>query len=188
MRTLEDIRGRCFITEDGHWLWRGALRPDGRPNIYAPDYTFDPAGTKLRSQAGPRAVWHCHTGAPIRDGWRVFGTCDEKACCNPEHMRCISCALQGVYVRRTGVFKGRTTRIRANRAINRKRTVRTPEAIAHIQASQATGVQLARDLGISTSVVSRARRGNVRSLQAASGMFAALCTPVAGPRILAGAP
>ena len=25
MRTLEEIKGRCVVTEDGHWLWKGFL-------------------------------------------------------------------------------------------------------------------------------------------------------------------
>ena len=77
MKNLEEIRERCVITEDEHWLWRDALRPDGRPNIWAPDYTRG----GMQTQSGPRAVWHCSTGLPISAKWRAYGTCSEPTCC-----------------------------------------------------------------------------------------------------------
>ena len=68
MKTLEEIRQRCVITDDGHWLWKGATRPDGRPNIWAPDYTRGGMAT----QCGTRAVWHCSTEKAIPEGWRAY--------------------------------------------------------------------------------------------------------------------
>lgn len=174
MKTLEEIKGRCFITEDGHWLWRGALRPDGRANIYAPNYTSG----KMEVQAGPRAVWHCHTEEPIPPGWRAFGTCEEKACCNPEHTNCTSNADFGAYLSRDGALKGQTNRILANRAINRKRAKLTPEVIAHIQASTLTGLALARELKLSPASVSKARRGQTVVYQAGGGFFLGLVASV----------
>lgn len=170
MRTLEEIRERCHITEDGHWLWRGSLRPDGRANIYAPD---NKSGA-MQVQSGPRAVWQCYTGQALPDGWRVFGTCDEPACCNPEHMRCGSPAMLGAYIARKGVWKGSTARFIANKAINRKRAVLTPDVIAYIQASSLSGIKLARELGISHGSVSKARRGETRAFSAVGGVFAGL--------------
>lgn len=102
MRTLAEIKGRSVITEDGHWLWRGSLRRDGRPNIYAPDYTH--ANGALRTQCGMRAVWHCVNQKAVPEGCRVFGNCDEPTCCNPAHIKCTSVddgklkrLLRGIY-------------------------------------------------------------------------------------------
>ena len=155
MRTIEEIMDRCVITDDGHWLWKGALRPDGRANIYAPNYTKG----GMTVQHGPRAVWHCHTGKPIPAGWRAYGICDEMKCCNPAHVRCTSDAEFGQWVRRTGKLKGQTARIFANRATLRKRSVVNPDLIFFIQTSDKTGVALAAELGLSKQVVSKARRG-----------------------------
>lgn len=173
MRTIEEIKGRCFITEDGHWLWKGSLRPDGRANIYAPDYTRGKGG--MRTQCGTRAVWHCMHRKPVPAGYRVFGTCPEQACCNPSHVRCASEEDFGLWMRKNGNYKGKTNRILANRAIGRKRSVFTPESIAYIQTSDKTGRALARELGVSEQSVSKARRGEIVVFAgAAGGMFSGL--------------
>lgn len=171
MKTLDEIRGRCRITEDGHWLWAGSLRPDGRANIYAPDCT----NGGMSTQPGPRAVWHCKTGKAIPKGWRAFGTCDERACCNPEHVACASEKTLGRWVAKKGILKGQTKRILANRAIGRARSKLTPELIAEIQASSETGVALADRLGLGTTLVSKARRGKAIAFAGAgAGMFSGL--------------
>lgn len=168
MKTLEDIRGRCRMV-DGHWIWAGALRPDGRANIYGPDYTKG----GMKTQIGPRAVWHVSTGKPIPNGWRVYGNCDEPACVNPAHIECTSPVARGKHVQETGALKGSPRRILANRAIGRKRATLTPALIAEIQLSPETGVQLTARLGIGRATISKARRGEARAFQAA-GLFSGL--------------
>lgn len=174
MRTMEEIKGRCFITEDGHWLWRGALRPDGRANIYAPDYTRHGGG--MQTQSGPRAVWHCAHRKAVSDGHRVIGTCTFKACCNPRCVKSITEADYGERVRKTGAHKGKATRILANRAIGRKRSVFTAESIAYVQSSTKTGLELAAELGVSKSSITKARRGQLVVFAGGSvaGMFSGL--------------
>lgn len=170
MKTLEDIRQRCVI-QDGHWLWRGSLRPDGRPNIWAPDYTKG----GMQTQCGPRAVWHCSTERPIPPNWRAYGTCDERTCCNPAHVRCTSEPDYGRWLAEQGVYKGKTSRILANRAISRARSKLTPALIAEIQASPETGVALAARLNMGTSTISKARRGESLAFAGAgAGMFTGL--------------
>ena len=171
MRTIEEIKGRCVITEDGHWLWRGSLRTDGRANIYAPDFTRS-NGT-LMVQRGPRAVWHCVNKEAIPEGFRVYGTCDEKACCNPACIKCTTDADYGRWLRRTGAHKGQTSRILANRANGRKRAVLNPEQILYVQLSDKRGKDLAVELGIGASTVSKYRRGESVSVQA-TGLFSGL--------------
>lgn len=170
MKTLEEIRQRCVITEDGHWLWKGSTRPDGRPNIWAPDYT---KGGQMRVQCGTRAVWHCATEKPIPKGWRAYGICEHKTCCNPKCVKCTSEAEFGAWLRRTGKYKGDVRRILANRATARSRSVLSPERIAYILASPKTGAELALDLGISEQTVSKARRGEAVVFQGA-GLFSGL--------------
>jgi len=169
MKDLEEIRGRCVITEDGHWLWRGSLRPDGRPNIWAPDYTRG----GMTVQSGPRAVTHCSTEQPIPAGWRAYGTCAETACCNPAHIACTSEPAFGRWLAKTGIFKGKTKRILANRATARARSKLTPDLVREIQASPETGRALALRLGFGETLVSKARRGQSIVLRGA-GMFAGL--------------
>ena len=156
MRTLEEIRGRCFITEDGHWLWRGSLRKDGRANIYAPDYTR--ADGDMRTQCGTRALYHCAYQQPVPEGHRVFGTCEEKACCNPEHVRCDTETAYGKFIARRGVLKNQSARILANRAIGRTRAKLTAEQALYVQTNPKLGKDLADELGVSTSTISKYRR------------------------------
>lgn len=168
MKDLEEIRGRCKLV-DGHWLWDGSLRPDGRANIWAPDYTKG----GMSVQSGPRAVTHCSTGRPIPNGWRAYGTCEERACVNPAHVACTSEEAFGRWLAKKGVYKGKAARILANRAIGRTRSHLTPDLIAEIQQSPETGVALSKRLNLLTSVVSRARRGEVKCF-AGTGVFTGL--------------
>lgn len=175
MRTLEEIKGRCFITEDGHWLWRGSLRPDGRPNIYAPNYSQHADGTKT-SQYGARAVWHLVNQRPVPKGFRAYVVCEHPECCNPECIRCTSERNYGLFVVRIGRRKGNPNRIAANRATNVKRAALTAEQVHYVQSSSKKGIDLADELGVSTTTISKYRRGEhtVTASGGAPNPFAAL--------------
>lgn len=166
MKDLEEIQGRCVITEDGHWLWDGAVREDGRAWIYAPDYTRSKG--KMQSQNGHRAVWHVINCKAIPKGRRVIGTCEETACVAPGHGKLVTEAQYGAFMRKTGRFKNSTKRMLANRAIGRKRSDLTLELIEYIQTSPKTGRDLAIELDLLETVVSRARRGEMVAFQPAS--------------------
>ncbi|QIL72910.1 hypothetical protein G7048_22695 [Diaphorobacter sp. HDW4B] len=172
MKTIDEIKGRCVITEDGHWLWKGAIRPDGRAHIYAPDFTRRDGA--LSTQSGPRAVWHCANQKPVPSGWRVFGNCDEPTCCNPNHILLMSEKDFGKRQQRAGTLKGQTARILANRAIGRQRAVLTPEQVLYVQTSPKLGIDLAAELNVSKSAISKYRRGEFVCVRAAGGMFSGL--------------
>ena len=157
MRTLEEVKGRCFITEDGHWLWRGSVRPDGRANIYAPDYSTK--GGDMTTQAGPRAVWHMHTGKPIPKTHRAYVVCGHPTCCNPECIRCTTEHMRGQFARRSGRHKGSPRHLAANRAIGAKRAKLTADQVLYVQTSPKTGIELAAELGVGRSTISKLRRG-----------------------------
>lgn len=157
MRTLEEIKGRCFIDEDGHWLWRGATRGDDRvPFIYAPNLA---RGGKMSSQCGYRAVYHVTKGVAVPPGHRVFNTCGNPACVNPEHIRCATYAAFGRYVRSKGAFKGQVRRIIANRAIALARTKVTPQMVSQILASPDSCAKTGAAFGVSGFLVWRIRNG-----------------------------
>ena len=170
MKTLEEVMGRCFIDENEHWLWRGSVRAEGRANIYGPDYTN--GGMKV--QHGPRAVWHMAYQQPIPAGHRVFLMCDEPACCNPKHMKCLSEATYAAHLKRTGVRRGVTARILANRATGRKRAALTPDQVLYVQTSSKNGIDLAAELGVSDATISSYRRGQKVCVRPAAGFFTGL--------------
>lgn len=171
MRTLDDVMGLCYVDEDGHWLWRGSTRGGGRANIYGPDFTN---GREMRTQHGPRAVWHIANQRPIPAGHRVFLMCDEPTCCNPQHIKCLSEAAYAAHVKRTGARRGQTARILANRANNRRRAALTPEQVLYVMTSDKLGTELARELGVSNSTISSYRLGQKVCVQPAGGIFMGL--------------
>lgn len=157
MRTIEDIKGRCFIDADGHWMWRGATRGEGGvPFIYAPNLA---RGGKMSTQCGYRAVYHVTKGVPVPPGHRVFNTCGNPACLNPDHIRCATDAAYGRYIRSKGVAKGQVRRILANRAIALGRTKVTPEMVSQILASPDSCAKTGAAFGVSGFLVWRIRNG-----------------------------
>lgn len=169
--TLEDLMGRCRISETGCWLWAGA-KSDGVPRIWAPDHTKHDG--EKHTQTGRRAMWHVKTGKAIPNGWRVFGTCGEETCINPDHAVCRPVAEQGAQVARSGKLRGNVRKIAASRATGRKRSSLTPELIAIIHTSPKTGLQLERDLGIDHRTISKVRTGKATAFQPVGGMFSGL--------------
>ena len=174
MRTIEEVKDRCFVTEDGHWLWRGALRPSGRPHISAPDFTKR-AGAMV-TQGGARAVWHIVKREPVPEGHRVFMKCEHPTCCNPDCMRTASEHAYGRFRARNGQMKGQPRRIVANRAIGAKRASLNAEQMLYVQTSPKTGVELSAELGVSRTTICKVRRGGyvVAAAGAHPNPFAAL--------------
>lgn len=164
--TLDDIKARCFVDENGCWLWRGAMT-DGRwPRIHAPDHSLP--GSPKRTQTGRRATWNLFTGKAIPTGYRVWGTCLCDACVNPEHSKCGPTTELGRFTVRTGRFKNSAARIVANRMTGRKRASLTPEQVEEAQASKEFLKVLAERWGVSAQTVSRARLGRMKSVQASN--------------------
>lgn len=170
MKTLEEVKGRCFIDEEGHWIWRGAKHCKTGPRIYAPVL---PDG-QMESQPGRRAVWQMAKGLPINKGWRVYGRCDEPMCVNPEHIACGPSDSVGRHIAKTGKFKGQPKRIAANRAIGRKRASYTPEQLAEVRASDESGSALVARLGLGRGVISRLKLGTAVAFEPVGGLFSGL--------------
>lgn len=172
MKLLAEIRDRCRI-EGSHWLWMGATSAGG-PNVWAPDFTRDPEGSK-RNQRGPRAVWHIKTGKPIPAGFRVFKTCTEPLCVNPAHLECIPTAEWGRRLREEGTWKGDLRIIARNRKTARGRTAMTPQKAQVILASPDKGHRaLGRELGVHHQAVARVRSGEFTSLMPVASIFSGL--------------
>ena len=169
--TLDNIKARCFITDEGCWEWRGAMS-QGVPRIYAPNH--QKPGSPMECQVGRRAVWHVRTGKAIPKGHRVFGTCQNAVCLCPEHARCGTTSDLGALTKKLGRFKNKPARIAASRIGGRKRSHLTAELIAEIQASDETGVAIAGRLKLGREVVSRVRRGKLKSFQSIGNPFAGL--------------
>lgn len=168
MRTIEEIKGLCFVTDDGHWLWRGSLRPDGRPNIYGPDYSAKPGEMVMTTQAGPRAVWHAHKGKAIPKGHRAYVICGNPTCCNPACIRCTSERARGLHASKVGRYKNSVKHLAARRAISISRAKLTAEQVEYVKSSTKKGIELAAELGVSRATISKYRHS--KNVVTASGI------------------
>jgi hypothetical protein len=170
--TLDDIKDRCHIDDDGHWIWKGALSDGKWPRIWAPDHTKE--GSPMATQTGRRAVWHVSTGKAIPTRWRVFGTCEVDRCLNPAHMKCGTTEAWGAQLQKSGIYAGSIRRQAAARQTGRKRSVLTPETYMEIMGSNETGRALAARLEVSEQTVSKVRNGHLVCFDAAGGLFTGL--------------
>ena len=74
---LQRIKDKCFVNEKGCWLWKGkTLNNKGRPMC----------SWKHKIDLVYRHTFNALHGSPIKKGMMACHTCDEKTCCNPEHI------------------------------------------------------------------------------------------------------
>lgn len=201
MRTLNEVYDRCRIDDiTGCWVWTGAVS-DGLPRVYGPDWAatitrLDAAletafgdareSAKIKaallqatdpvmlSQPGRRAVWQMASGKPIPNGWRVFGTCRNHHCLNPDHADCGTGADLGKFTAKVGRFKNQPNRIIANRRIGLQRTTVTQELFDEILLSDEKGTEVSARTGISRTIVSKIRTGAPMVYRPAGGLFSGL--------------
>lgn len=178
--TLDDIKDRCHIDDDGHWIWKGALSEGKWPRIYAPDHTKE--GSPMVTQTGRRAVWHLKTGKPIPAGWRVYGTCREDRCLNPAHSKCGPTADWGAHMTTSGRYTGSIRRRIAGRKTGLKATTLTPETYLEAITSNEMAKTLAERLGVLPQTISKARNGRLVCFESAGGLFSGLIAANDGTR------
>lgn len=167
--TLEHIKGRCRIDEDsGCWIWVGAMNVSG-PAIYA----WHPRKKRMLTQVGRRAVYHAVHGRSIPNGWRVWGTCGEHRCLNPDHAKAGDNEAYGKWLVKEQWFQGSEARAIANRKSGAARRKLTDEQARMVMLSDVAGYRLADELGVHKSTISKYRRGE-RATVAAAGMFSGL--------------
>lgn len=174
---LDRIKGRCVVTEDGCWLWRGGTSSGGVPCIRSIDNAH-PDKPPV-PQPGRRVTWQLSTGRVVPAGWRVYGTCSERACIAPDHVFARAPAKHAELLRAAGVPIGLKNNSMAEHMVilcrnGRKRSKLTESTTAQILASEATAATLAKELDISTSLVKKVRSGRSKAWQPLGGMFSGL--------------
>lgn len=160
IRTIADIRERCFVDEITEcWNWRGALSDGKYPSLWLPDI-------RRRSTVGV-AICLFTTGHRPAKGVSWHSTCRNSLCCNPEHRkpgdRSSQMKAAGIKVRPEVRAKIAQTKRAASK-------VCTPEiAISIRESSDFLRVEAARH-GISISQAHKIRSGQqwANALPAAS--------------------
>jgi hypothetical protein len=170
-KTIDGIKGRCVVdTITECWNWKGAVAPDGQSRVW----TFDFNRGRMASMPGKRAAWYAQARTALPDGWRVYGTCGNVGCLNPDHIKAGSTEEWGQHVTDSGLHKGNMARIIAARRNGVKRSVMTHETLYEVQNSKETGRALADRLGVSEQAVSRARVGRLIAFTPIASPFAGL--------------
>ena len=134
VKTIDDLRGRCYVDEDlGCWHWRMAAF-NGSPRVRV---NFN---GKSQMMAGRKAAYILAYEKDIPKGHRVYRAahCHSKDCLNPEHVRAGSPQQEGSVVSKTGRNKGNLGRIIANQRNSRARAKLTLEQVREIRASDET--------------------------------------------------
>lgn len=157
---------RCTVEPrlNGCWLWNHAMNGNGgrTPIIYAVDYER----LTKRCQSGPRAVFQIAHRRPIRPGHLVLRTCLNRRCLNPQHLREMASRAEiGEHIAVMGKLKGTIPEARIASAAKGRAAMGfadlPPEIVLSIRAEPPAkaGTVIASERGISTSMVSRIRRG-----------------------------
>lgn len=168
MRTIEKLRARCKVDEDGCWIWQGAYsKPKANPwpAIYAPDFTRDQSGATMTTQLGKRAVWHIVTGKPIADGHEVWSSCHKSGCVSPKCLRCGTRDERYAAISASGIMKhANNARMAAGHKLviekNRERFGMSQERVDAILAHPDLSLtKLAKMVGVHKKTVWSVRTG-----------------------------
>jgi hypothetical protein len=138
---------RLRVDEGGCWVWTGGHVPDGYGCIQV-----DGA-----ARGTHRVAWEMAIG-PIPDGLHVLHRCDNRPCCNPEHLF-LGTNADNVADK---VAKGRHRSDRLERGVERYNAVLDDGAVQAIRERYARGgvrqADLAREYGVTQQMISKVIR------------------------------
>jgi len=147
VRTLDDLKGRCYI-EPGCDCWhlrssRGRPMPKDRRHAI---WLFG-KGSVTATRAALELA-----GRPVRKGYRAVRTCESYDCVNPEHLKAWTKAQEGAWhvKRGTSVTPRKTI---ANRLMGAKRSRISTEVRRWVVESPQTGSDIAHAIGVFPSYV-----------------------------------
>ena len=134
-----DKRGDC-------WIYRNANISNGYAHM---GVSYDPFTKqrypRARYEYAHRIAWALHHGRWPEEESVVRRTCDNPACCNPEHL------IEGTQKQNVGD--------RSERSDWQNTRKLTPGQVEYAQTSSKTQLEVARELGVSQPTVSRLRGG-----------------------------
>jgi hypothetical protein len=169
--SLADIKARCVEVGEC-WEWQGAMSNARSP--IAALVTQYPKQPKTRAiRAGTHVLaWEAHTGKSAA-GKRVWRTCCNTLCVNPQHTRAGSQAQMSAWLASAGLCKRTPSAVasitRAKRATAAKLTM---EQAREIRASTDGVIALGERYGVNKSLISRIKAGKAwRETVLASSIF-----------------
>ena len=156
IRTLEDLRIRCYVSEEtGCWHCRMAMC-DGAPRLHL--VRLDGKHVTMR---GRRAALYLRDGEMLPAGHIAFAraSCHANDCVNPDHTRSGSKKQWGAEIARRGKWKGLPAKVAANERTNRRRRALTDEQAERVRKCELPATVLAEEFGVSASLVRGVRTG-----------------------------
>ncbi len=148
-KTPEDRLANYTVSPAGCWEWQGALKSGGYGNI-----------AELYGQNQAHRASYIHYVGPIPEGASLLHSCDNRRCINPAHLR------PGTYSenQREAYQRGRRFPKVGSTNANAKLTEEQAKAII---LDHRTNVAVAREYGVSQSLISAVRVGTAwKHLQA----------------------
>lgn len=157
--TLEDLRQRCIVTEDGHWLW--SLSTVSAQHA-SPACSISKFCDALPDLAGKRiAARHAvarFTGRTLRSGWVAYGACQHRLCIAP---RCVRTGPRGKAIAHSasaGHFQAARKRAAMQASSMQRRKLNTAQ-VQDILHSTDSNTAAGRRHNVSREVVRRIRAG-----------------------------
>ena len=152
----ESLKSRCWVDDScGCWVWK-LPRQAGSPSVTV----RLPDGSSKRF-LGRSAAMYVKTGVATGRERRAIPTkdCATEHCMNPDHSRFTTLEGWGKWIAESGQFKGSAARMKANRAINIRRSKLTREQAEEVRNSDEKGIDLAAKFNCDPSIISAIRRG-----------------------------
>jgi hypothetical protein len=140
---LDAIKARCTVSPTDCWEWGGALFENG----------YGAVKRNQKQYRVHRFVWALVDGH-IPDGMLVLHKCDNRKCCNPDHLF-LGTQLDNIHdMKRKG-------RDRFKRDTTTKLT--GADAVDILQRREVSNTEMARKYGVSQSLISKIRSGRLWS-------------------------
>ena len=161
IRTLKDIKQRCYVDERGCWIWKGCMANGAVPfaNIGGGKYV-----TVMRYA-------YCLKNGIEYDslkGKRVWSKMREVHDVNPANAMVGTIADHNAWRAEGGRLKGQHCRIRSIKSRDKIGRRYSPEQIAEIRASSETEKVLGERYGCTSALIGYIRRGKIYNHQAAA--------------------
>lgn len=137
IRTLDDLKNRCFIDDDECWIWRLSCQGGKYPKVYLASHGTCIAGVKAALVlSGVEMI-------PGKTGYHY--KCSNTKCCNPDHLKYGTHKQKWAHIKSAGFLRGDPLRKAVNSQVRRSSSHLTPH-VAEIRASDEDNSQIAKRL------------------------------------------
>ncbi len=149
MKSLDDLRSYLSIPRDGHgcWVWNGGVDTRGYGQLNWNGRTVRAHRVAYELMVGPIPRGTGYHGICVRH------SCDNKLCCNPDHL------VLGTHADNMNDMKERGGRKGIGCGADNGRAKLTIAQVIAIRADRRTLPPIAREYGVSSAQIQRIRAG-----------------------------